>query len=1156
MQPITRQAQEILQDRLKVGNKKVNVRVEVDKYVYVPSLTSELDYVAFYTDMKTPELINIDSQNLTSAALINSPIKGQTVDDILSRISSPYGMRLHPIQKVNKMHHGVDFNYGEGVGVVAAADGVVTYVCTGSLKYVNILHANGFCTRYLHLGNIYVREGQKVTQGQLIADIGPKDAYSTGPHLHFEVRVNASKTDIGESTDPIPYLKKTKTVATVPETIMEGNVTGVVNAVGGLRLRKGASTDSQVIKLMDKNSSVIILSKHGEWYKVKHGNDIGYAYARYITVDSQGGAPDYNSQGKNPSYQEVYNYIKAYCNQLGLPAQIGLAIAWTESGWRQFNSDGSVLVSGNDYGIMQINKTSHPLAFPRCENDWQYNVRYGLEYAWTHYKQAKTLYTNEIDVARSTYSAYNTGGNYTRWADTIDQRDVNFYNYYKSSPWNKYMILGGTGAQESFGIVTANVVNVRSSPEILPSNILLTVNKGMALENLGLTDEWYRVRLVDGRIGYIHSNYFKPMAEALSTDFEVQRIFYDSFEKYTLNSFPTGYLQDKSKMWKVTNDGVSNCLSISGGAVGETNTIEFVTNIVHAGRLDLYYKVDLVEGNAFQIFIDGRIVHSITGKKTDNYVALSIPLLTGSHIIQFAREKTVDGNDSVKIDNIVVFSYMFLEEPFSDKDGLADVETNVEFTDALVVKADDVPVFKEKDFDGQVILRADRGMEFPCKEYTYGGWATVILDDGETGYIQYNDSVVVYPGGYQHNHLTVRTGGFVFDRTLVLDNVVSVNIEYRYDMRVADAQVVIENFMGYYSPDAKFNQFPENGIHQSPFVDYEDGNPWGVLSENTPIRIYIGYGDKLVRRFTGLIDAVDIDGENQTLIIRCSNMMKKLNNCYTYKELRYPPNGDPDTAWLVSSVIHDLVQRAGLTGWRRVEDDLRYPDVVIEETLYTEVYPDSKYVTKFDEFGQPYEVLIESLPVDGGYSNPFVWGSHVIKVGSCLADEIEEACQQINYWQRCDRYGTYRCTPVKYNMVPVTYFKDTENIISLNKTIDYTKTKNHIIVTGAGGDEHFFDIDLWKSVKGELRSCSVNVPWADTYGKKRVVATKMFADMKRQARTLQCVIEGNPYLDLLDTIGIEHAKTATKDVYIIKGIRDTWSVNTGYLTFIDLTWLE
>ncbi len=65
----------------------------------------------------------------------------------------------------------------------------------------------------------------------------------------------------------------------------------------------------------------------------------------------------------------------------------------------------------------------------------------------------------------------------------------------------------------------------------------------------------------------------------------------------------------------------------------------------------------------------------------------------------------------------------------------------------------------------------------------------------------------------------------------------------------------------------------------------------------------------------------------------------------------------------------------------------------------------------------------------------------------------------------------------------------------------------------------------------------------------------MFSDMKRQSRTLQCVIEGNPYIDLLDTIGVEHAKTATKDNYVVKGVRDTWAVNTGYLTFLDLYWL-
>ena len=71
----------------------------------------------------------------------------------------------------------------------------------------------------------------------------------------------------------------------------------------------------------------------------------------------------------------------------------------------------------------------------------------------------------------------------------------------------------------------------------------------------------------DGRIGYLSDKYFKPMAEALSTDFEVQRIYFDNFEKYTMLSVPTGYIQDNGKMWKIDNDGISNCLSIKEGTV-------------------------------------------------------------------------------------------------------------------------------------------------------------------------------------------------------------------------------------------------------------------------------------------------------------------------------------------------------------------------------------------------------------------------------------------------------------------------------------------------------------------------------------------------------------------------------------------------------------
>ena len=80
----------------------------------------------------------------------------------------------------------------------------------------------------------------------------------------------------------------------------------------------------------------------------------------------------------------------------------------------------------------------------------------------------------------------------------------------------------------------------------------------------------------------------------------------------------------------------------------------------------------------------------------------------------------------------------------------------------------------------------------------------------------------------------------------------------------------------------------------------------------------------------------------------------------------------------------------------------------------------------------------------------------------------------------------------------------------------------------------------------------LSVPWADTYGKKQAVALKAFNDMKMAATTISVAIEGNPYLDLLDTIGIEHANSSTKDSFVIKGIKDSWSNENGYITNLDL----
>ena len=118
-----------------------------------------------------------------------------------SKISSQYGMRVHPITKVYKLHTGVDISAPMGANFVAANDGIVVKaeynVAYG--KMVVIDHGGGISTLYAHGSEFLVKVGDQVKRTQAVIKVG-STGYSTGPHAHFEVRKN------GEVTNPMPYI--------------------------------------------------------------------------------------------------------------------------------------------------------------------------------------------------------------------------------------------------------------------------------------------------------------------------------------------------------------------------------------------------------------------------------------------------------------------------------------------------------------------------------------------------------------------------------------------------------------------------------------------------------------------------------------------------------------------------------------------------------------------------------------------------------------------------------------------------------------------------------------------------------------------------------------------------------------------------------------
>ena len=157
-----------------------NLLMRLNTYVDDINTKIELEENNYKEVENTLEL----NEKLYSAIPAIVPIDG--------RITDSFGMRMHPILKIRRMHTGSDFVANVGTPVYAPGGGVVSFAGRrgGYGITLEIDHGFGYKTVYAHLSKIIVKKGQKISRGDEIAESGNTGKLSTGPHLHYEVRHN------------------------------------------------------------------------------------------------------------------------------------------------------------------------------------------------------------------------------------------------------------------------------------------------------------------------------------------------------------------------------------------------------------------------------------------------------------------------------------------------------------------------------------------------------------------------------------------------------------------------------------------------------------------------------------------------------------------------------------------------------------------------------------------------------------------------------------------------------------------------------------------------------------------------------------------------------------------------------------------------------
>lgn len=180
-----KQKQKQLDDQID-EKKEILSDVQKEKKAYQRAL-AELEASSRQLEAMIQQMQSSGEPDKAGTGTFSWPVPGYNT------ITSDYGMRYHPILKVNKLHTGIDIGVPSGVNILAADSGTVIYSgwMGGYGQVVVIDHGSGLSTLYAHQSTILISNGKAVNKGQVIGKVG-STGWSTGPHLHFEVRKNGT----------------------------------------------------------------------------------------------------------------------------------------------------------------------------------------------------------------------------------------------------------------------------------------------------------------------------------------------------------------------------------------------------------------------------------------------------------------------------------------------------------------------------------------------------------------------------------------------------------------------------------------------------------------------------------------------------------------------------------------------------------------------------------------------------------------------------------------------------------------------------------------------------------------------------------------------------------------------------------------------------